>query len=334
MWFVVWSSIAIFTLVATVLIYSAWKFRAPPGDESDGPPIHGNTKLEIVWTIVPTVLLAVMAVWAYLVLSDNEALANDRLIVNVDRRAVRVELPVPRRRHRDAATCGCPVDRQVELRMRSEDVIHDFYVVQFRVKEDVVPGHHDEARLQPDARRHLPGHLRRALRRRARRHAQPGDRDGAGRVRRVARQVQGGGRGPAGAAQPSDASGGTEPDDETVTAADPTEAPAAGSDDSAARPRPARKAGTSMATHAPTHGHPHSHEHHVDPRPLSYWWKRAALWSVGSVLFSFGLVWLLRNIFQNTPAWDEQVYVMAARRASAPSASSSASAASTGGGAG
>ena len=83
MWFVVWSSIAIFTLVATVLIYSAWKFRAPPGDESDGPPIHGNTKLEIVWTIVPTVLLAVMAVWAYLVLSDNEALASDRLIVNV-----------------------------------------------------------------------------------------------------------------------------------------------------------------------------------------------------------------------------------------------------------
>jgi cytochrome c oxidase subunit 2 len=83
LWFVIWASIAIFTLVATVLIYSLFAFRAEPGDESDGPPIHGNTKLEIVWTLVPTLLLAVMAVWAYLVLADNEALASDRVVVNV-----------------------------------------------------------------------------------------------------------------------------------------------------------------------------------------------------------------------------------------------------------
>ena len=82
-WFVVWASIVIFTIVMTFLIYSAFRFRAKPGDESDGPPIHGNTRLEIVWTVVPTILLAVMAVWAYLVLSDNEALASDRMVVNV-----------------------------------------------------------------------------------------------------------------------------------------------------------------------------------------------------------------------------------------------------------
>jgi len=139
MWFVVWSSIVIFTLVATVLVYSAWKFRAAPGDESDGPPIHGNTKLEIVWTIVPTLLLAVMAVWAYLVLSDNEALASDRLVVNVTAQQFEWSYQYP-----DGSVGSgdlrVPVDRQIELRMRSEDVIHDFYVVEFRVKEDVVPG--------------------------------------------------------------------------------------------------------------------------------------------------------------------------------------------------
>ena len=139
LWFVIWASIAIFTLVATVLIYSLFAFRAEPGDESDGPPIHGNTKLEIVWTLVPTLLLAVMAVWAYLVLSDNEALASDRVVVNVTAQQFAWSYQYP-----DGSVgtgdLHLPVDKQVELRMRSKDVIHDFYVKEFHVKQDVVPG--------------------------------------------------------------------------------------------------------------------------------------------------------------------------------------------------
>ena len=139
LWFVIWASIAIFTLVATVLIYSAFAFRAKPGDESDGPPVHGNTKLEIVWTLVPTLLLAIMAVWAYIVLSDNEALASDRMVVQVTAQQFAWSFRYP-----DSGVgtgdLHLPVGRQVELQMRSKDVIHDFYVVQFHVKEDVVPG--------------------------------------------------------------------------------------------------------------------------------------------------------------------------------------------------
>jgi cytochrome c oxidase subunit 2 len=139
MWFVVWASVAIFTLVAVVLVYCAWRFRAPPGDESDGPPVHGNTKLEIVWTLVPTVLLVVMAVWAYLVLSDNEALAQDRLVVDVTAQQFAWDFAYPGGQV-GSGDLRVPVGRQVELQMRSKDVIHDFYVVEFRVKEDVVPG--------------------------------------------------------------------------------------------------------------------------------------------------------------------------------------------------
>lgn len=139
LWFVIWASIAIFTLVATVLIYSVFAFKVKPGDESDGPPIHGNTKLEIIWTIVPTLLLAVMAVWAYIVLVDNEALASDRVVVNVTAQQFAWEYQYP-----DGSVgtgdLHLPVDRQVELRMRSRDVIHDFYVKEFHVKQDVVPG--------------------------------------------------------------------------------------------------------------------------------------------------------------------------------------------------
>src|SRR5665213_4588579 len=45
-WFVTVISIVVFSIVIAVLIFSAWKFRAAPDDESDGPPIHGHTKLE------------------------------------------------------------------------------------------------------------------------------------------------------------------------------------------------------------------------------------------------------------------------------------------------
>ena len=139
MWFVVWSSVVIFTLVATVVVYSAFRFRAKPGDESDGPPTHGNTALEIVWTVVPTILLAVVAVWAYLVLSDNEALAKDRVVISVTAQQFAWQFYYPGGQI-GSGDLHVPLGKQVELQMRSKDVIHDFYVVQFRVKEDVVPG--------------------------------------------------------------------------------------------------------------------------------------------------------------------------------------------------
>ena len=67
-----------------------------------------------------------------------------------------------------------------------------------------------------------------------------------------------------------------------------------------------------MATHAPTHSSPSGHAHHPDPRSLSYWWKRAAIWTVGAFLFAFALVWAARHIFGNEPIWEPQVYVTAA----------------------
>ncbi|HMH47542.1 MAG TPA: cytochrome c oxidase subunit II transmembrane domain-containing protein, partial [Solirubrobacteraceae bacterium] len=52
------ASIPIFVLVVTVVLYCAWQFRMKPGEElKDGPPIHGNTRLEVVWTTIPAVIL-------------------------------------------------------------------------------------------------------------------------------------------------------------------------------------------------------------------------------------------------------------------------------------
>src|SRR5262249_7368761 len=66
-------SIPVFVLVATVVLFSVKLFRVRPGQENaDGAPIHGSTRLEVIWTAVPAILIAALVVYAYLVLHDIE----------------------------------------------------------------------------------------------------------------------------------------------------------------------------------------------------------------------------------------------------------------------
>src|SRR3954447_9005 len=66
-------SIPIFVLVTTVVVVSVIKFRMRPGEEElDGPPIHGNTRLEVIWTAIPATLLIALCAYAYIVLHDIE----------------------------------------------------------------------------------------------------------------------------------------------------------------------------------------------------------------------------------------------------------------------
>src|SRR5215211_2542899 len=67
------ASVPVFVLVQTIVLYCVWKFRMKPGEELvDGPPIHGNTRLEIIWTAIPAILLVGLCTYAYIVLHDIE----------------------------------------------------------------------------------------------------------------------------------------------------------------------------------------------------------------------------------------------------------------------
>src|SRR5262245_620741 len=79
------ASVPIFVLVETIVLYCAIKFRMRPGEElKDGPPIHGNTRLEIIWTAIPAILLVGLCTYAYIVLTDiEEAPASEPLNVRV-----------------------------------------------------------------------------------------------------------------------------------------------------------------------------------------------------------------------------------------------------------
>jgi cytochrome c oxidase subunit 2 len=143
-------SVPIFVLVMTVAIYSVWKFRARPGDMRDGAPIHGNTRLEIIWVTIPFLLVTGLAIYGWVVLDDLEAKQPDELVVNVTGRQFAWKFDYPAEKVQAANQLVLPVDRPVEFRIKTEDVIHDFWVPEFRLKSDAVPGLTTKIRLTPD----------------------------------------------------------------------------------------------------------------------------------------------------------------------------------------
>ena len=142
-------SVPIFVLVMAVAIYSVYKFRARPGDMRDGAPIHGNTRLEIIWVTIPFILVSALAIYGWIVLDDLEAKQPDELVVNVTGQQFNWSFGYPGERVR-TNTLVLPQDRPVDFRINTKDVIHSFWVPEFRLKSDAVPGLTTQVRLTPD----------------------------------------------------------------------------------------------------------------------------------------------------------------------------------------
>jgi cytochrome c oxidase subunit 2 len=143
-WFVFWFTAAIcigvFAIVAGVSVYSLLKFRVQPDDDSDGPPIHGHTGIEVAWTVGPAMLVTAIAIVSAVVLAQND---------DPDSRPLRVEVTAQQFawsfKYLDAdelmsTTLRVPLEQPVELLITSRDVIHSFWVPEFAQKQDAVPG--------------------------------------------------------------------------------------------------------------------------------------------------------------------------------------------------
>jgi cytochrome c oxidase subunit 2 len=139
-WFVSVICIGIFALVAAVILYAVVRFRARPDDDSDGAPIHGHTGLEIAWTAVPAVLVTAISVVSAVALAQNDHLPKKHLRVNVTAEQFAWSFSYPKYKGLTVSTLHLPLDEAVELKLRSKDVIHSFWVAQFGQKQDVVPG--------------------------------------------------------------------------------------------------------------------------------------------------------------------------------------------------
>jgi cytochrome c oxidase subunit II len=139
-WFVTGICIFVFSIVAAVSVYAVWKFRVKPDDDSDGPPIHGHTGLEILWTAIPTLLVTAIAIVSAIVLAKDDAAGANPLRVNVYAQQFFWSFTYPGYGDKESVVLRLPVDRSVVLSMHAKDVIHSFWVPEFRQKQDLVPG--------------------------------------------------------------------------------------------------------------------------------------------------------------------------------------------------
>lgn len=149
-WFATWMSVVIFAIVGAVVVYSVWKWRVPPDDDAEGPPIHGHTGLEIAWTAVPAILVIALGIVSAVVMSKNAEARGDALEVRAIGQQFAWKFRYPELGEFESGELVLPVDRQAHFTMEAVDVIHSFWVPNFGQKMDAVPGIETEIYVTPD----------------------------------------------------------------------------------------------------------------------------------------------------------------------------------------
>jgi cytochrome c oxidase subunit II len=139
-WFTTVICIGVFAAVIAVMTYSIIKFRARPDDDSDGAPIHGHTKLEIIWTAIPAVLVTAISIVSAIVLAQNSKTGSNPLVVKVEAVQFAWKFTYPNGKSYGYLTL--PLGRHVKLDITAHDVIHSFWSPELSQKQDAVPGEH------------------------------------------------------------------------------------------------------------------------------------------------------------------------------------------------
>jgi cytochrome c oxidase subunit 2 len=151
-WLWNWELVAIsflFALIVVPIVYSLVVFRRKKGDTTDAEHIEGNTTLEITWTIVPLITVLVFAYMGAYSLGDIRRVDPQAMVVNVTAIQWAWSFEYPDYGF-TSDKLYLPENKQVVLKMQSKDVIHSFWVPEFRVKQDVVPGRTTEYRITPN----------------------------------------------------------------------------------------------------------------------------------------------------------------------------------------
>jgi cytochrome c oxidase subunit 2 len=146
-------SIPVFVLVEVVVLFSVWKFRMRPGEElKDGPPIHGNTRVEIIWTAIPAILMIGLSGYAYGVLRHIEKDKPNAMNVQVTGQQFTWTFQYPQAGGKmvSSSQLYLPKGKPVYFNIKARDVIHSFWVPAFRLKSDAVPGITTHVRVTPN----------------------------------------------------------------------------------------------------------------------------------------------------------------------------------------
>ncbi|MBZ8179516.1 cytochrome c oxidase subunit II [Oscillatoria salina] len=174
---------ALFLLIQGVLVYTAIKFRRRQGDETDGPNIEGNVPLEIVWTAIPTIIVLVISIYSFEVYNEMGGLdpmsshdPGPQQLVALDPSQKDLALGLgasPENQGKEpylnvnvngiqyawiftypdtgviTGELHVPVGKEVRLNLSAGDVLHAFWLPEFRIKQDAIPGREAEIRFTP-----------------------------------------------------------------------------------------------------------------------------------------------------------------------------------------
>lgn len=147
----IWLGSFVFVFVEGILIITLIKFR-----KRDGQPapvhVHGNTKLEILWTAIPALILAVIAVPTVRTIFKTEApAAKDALQVTVTGHQWWWEFQYPQLGITTANELYLPIGRTVNFTLKTADVIHSFWIPELGGKRDLVSNHTNYLWFTPDS---------------------------------------------------------------------------------------------------------------------------------------------------------------------------------------
>jgi len=153
----------IFLIIEGGILGSIIFFRHKKGDETDAAPNHGNTALEVTWTAIPAVIVFILAILSYQLFAQMQAPVTGEQTIDVTAQQFFWQFSYPYQdfpdltKEQNAAAASNMVDKELHLAVgkpvvmsiTARDVMHAFYVPEFRIKQDAIPGKVTNARFTP-----------------------------------------------------------------------------------------------------------------------------------------------------------------------------------------
>ena len=131
------ASIFFLITITIVMIYFVFRYRKSKNPTASN--IHGNDKLEIIWTVIPTILVLVMFYFGWMGYKPMREVPDDAIPIKVYGQMWSWSYEYENGKRSDKLVV--PLNKAVKLDLISRDVVHSFYIPAFRIKEDVVPGY-------------------------------------------------------------------------------------------------------------------------------------------------------------------------------------------------
>lgn len=147
MMFIIGCSIILLLLVTVAMVYFCFKYSRKKNPVAEN--IHGNTTLEITWTVLPTILVMVMFFYGYNGYKNLRDIPADAYVIKVTGQMWKWTFEYPETKKK-SDTLFVPVGKNIKMEIQSNDVNHSFYIPSQRVKEDAIPGKTNRLWFNPE----------------------------------------------------------------------------------------------------------------------------------------------------------------------------------------